>query len=92
MIPCGNIGAVDSFPGVSLRSTTRLNADDVLRATCRHQSRAAFQLSAHCRGFFCFSSTIETPYTTFLLDLSIINIGGGNLLLFCLFLPNLIRI
>jgi len=30
MIPCGNIGAVYSFPGVSLRSTTRLNADDAL--------------------------------------------------------------
>lgn len=30
MIPCGNIGAVDSFPWVSLRSTTRLNADDAL--------------------------------------------------------------
>ena len=30
MIPCGNIGAVDSFPGVSLRSTTRLNFDDAL--------------------------------------------------------------
>ena len=30
MIPDGNIGAVDSFPGVSLRSTTRLNADDAL--------------------------------------------------------------
>lgn len=36
MIPYGNIGAVDFFPGVSLRSTTRLNADDALRATCRH--------------------------------------------------------
>ena len=92
MIPYGNIGAVDFFPGVSLRSTTRLNADDALRATCRPQSRAVFQQPAHNRGFFCFSSTIETPYTAFLLDLSIINIGGGNLLLFCLFLPNLIRI
>ena len=30
MIPCGNIGAVDSFPGVSLRSTTRLHKDDAL--------------------------------------------------------------
>ncbi len=30
MIPCGNIGAVDSFPGVSLGSTTWPNADDAL--------------------------------------------------------------
>ena len=30
MIPDGNIGAVDSFPGVSLRSTARLHKDDAL--------------------------------------------------------------
>lgn len=82
MIPCGNIGAVDSFQGVSLHSTTRLNADDALSGNVAAAPRAAFQQPAHCRGFFCFSSTIETPYTAFLLDLSIINIGG---VIYCCF-------